>query len=157
MPITMALLLGGTLGSLGCFAEGSPPNSPIISSDLTNVAEPSPGQEGRGDKREDRVQDFTRFWLVEVTGTVVRVERLNLDKSGKNPKWMISFWMDCEEVEPEKLPQGFLLQEKEWKVKDFILKKWQEAEPVVGERLKVTGSGLGTAPSRLEVTSLSRL
>jgi hypothetical protein len=106
----------GTLSGLGCFAESSPPNSPMITGDLTNVTEPSLGPEGRGDKREDRVQDFTRFWLVEVTGTVVRVQRLNLDKSGKNPKWMISFWMDCEEVEPEKLPQGFLLEEKEWKV-----------------------------------------
>lgn len=112
----------------------------------------------KSDKGELAVEDFTGYWRIEVEGTVLSVNRENIDKSGRNPKWKISFTMQVESPNPELLPPGYELTDQvPWSVKSTDLARMNQEEPRVGDRLRVTGQGDGLAPRSFGVKGLSRL
>ncbi len=150
--IVLWIAVGLCIGCVSSAKEGSSssedtPVSPVQSHSKKGAEASSKGV--------PKVEDFTGYWMLEVRGTVVKVERKNIDKSGRNPKWMISFWMECDPPATAALPPGYTLtQEIRWKVKSTRLKEWEQSEPVVGDRLQLTARGYGLSPELFGVFSL---
>ena len=102
--------------------------------------------------------DFTGYWRIVVVGTVLSVTRENIDKSGRNPKWKISFTMDVEPPNPTLLPSGYEITSNVfWSVKSNDLNRMNQDEPKPGDRLKVTGQADGVSPKSFGVKGLEHL
>ena len=92
-------------------------------------------------------------WTLTVTGEVVRVDRENIDKSGRNPRYMLSFV-----VRPEQLDAAAgatLPDELAIRIADRELPRLG-AEPRVGEKVTMTARASGPRPATFYMQTLSR-
>jgi hypothetical protein len=94
-------------------------------------------------------------WILDATGAVVRVERENIDKSGRNPRFLLRIVLAPESVDapPEaRLPAQLVIQ-----VQESDLAKLGAAEPKAGARVKVKARGNGPAPATFYLTAIESL
>lgn len=94
-------------------------------------------------------------WVLRVTGDVVAIEREDLDKSGKNPKYMLTFRIKPVELDvaegatvPAEIPV---------RIKDADLARLAKTPPGVGDRVSVRAKASGPKPATFTITSIERL
>jgi hypothetical protein len=93
-------------------------------------------------------------WTLRVTGEVVAIDREDLDKSGRHPKYMLTFRIRPSSVEaPEgaKIPDEIPV-----RIKDLELDKKMKARPVVGDRITVTARASGPRPATFYVATVAK-
>ena len=94
-------------------------------------------------------------WTCIVTGDVASVEREDVDKSGRNPKWFYEFVVNA--VAVEGLPEGrHLPPAVTFRVAGAELERLKVAPPEVGEHVIVTARGNGPSPELFAVNGLKR-
>lgn len=94
-------------------------------------------------------------WQLTVTGAIVRVDREDLDKSGRQPKLMLSFV-----IEPETLdapPEATLPAELAIRIRDRELAQMIDAIPAPGDRVEMHARGNGPRPATLYLTAVRRI
>ena len=96
-------------------------------------------------------------WTLTVTGVVMRIDRENIDKSGRNPRYMLSFV-----VEPDGTPgsviapaEAALPVELAIRIADRELARFGTA-PEVGEIVTMTARANGPRPQTFYLTGLTR-
>lgn len=95
-------------------------------------------------------------WDLAVTGTVTRIDRENLDKSGRHPKYMLSLVIAPAAL--PRLPDGASLPaELAVRVKSVDLPKLTPDEIAVGDRVELTARANGPTPATLRLTAIKRL
>jgi hypothetical protein len=95
-------------------------------------------------------------WELAVTGTIARIDREDLDKSGRHPKYMLSFVVEPDL--PPSLPEGALLPaELAVRVKSLDLPRLTRDELSPGDRVELTARAHGPRPSTLKLTAIKRL
>lgn len=94
-------------------------------------------------------------WILGVTGDVVAVDREDLDKSGKHPKYMLTFRIKPVEVDvaegatvPDEIPV---------RIKDLDLARLAEVAPAVGDRVRMTAKASGPTPATFTLKTVERL
>jgi hypothetical protein len=94
-------------------------------------------------------------WVLRVTGDVVAVEREDLDKSGKNPKYMLTFRVKPVELDA---PDGATVPaEVPVRIKDSELARLTPQAPAVGDRVRLSAKANGPKPSTFYLTAVERL
>lgn len=94
-------------------------------------------------------------WTCTVTGDVASVERENVDKSGRNPKYFYQFVVNA--VAVADLPEGrHLPPQVTFRVAGADLERMKAAPPEVGEHVIITARGNGPSPELLAVAGLKR-
>ncbi|HTJ40581.1 MAG TPA: hypothetical protein VL463_00745 [Kofleriaceae bacterium] len=92
-------------------------------------------------------------WSLTVTGTVARVDRENIDKSGRNPRFNLSIVITPEALDA---PKGVTLPvELVFRIAERDLAK-HGAEPKVGEKITVTGAANGPKPRLFSIATIKR-
>ena len=95
-------------------------------------------------------------WVLTVTGEIVRVDRENIDKSGRNPKFALTFIV--RPTEGEGVPAGATLPaELPIRIHDRDLAKLIAREPVVGDRVVMSGKANGPRPATFYMTAVRPL
>ena len=96
-------------------------------------------------------------WTLTVTGVVTRIDRENIDKSGKNPRYMLSFI-----VEPDGRPgsviapaEAALPVELAIRIADRELPPLGGA-PEIGEIVTMTAKASGPRPQTFYLATLTR-
>lgn len=93
-------------------------------------------------------------WTLRVTGEVVAIEREDLDKSGRNPKYMLTFRIRPSSVEK---PDGATVPDEiPVRIKDAELAKKLATPPVVGDQVTVTARASGPRPATFYISSVAR-
>jgi hypothetical protein len=93
-------------------------------------------------------------WTLRLTGEVVAIEREDLDKSGRHPKYMLTFRIRPSSVEA---PEGATVPaEIPVRIKDLELAKKIEMPPVVGDRVTVTAKASGPRPATFYLATVAR-
>jgi hypothetical protein len=93
-------------------------------------------------------------WTLRVTGEVVAIDRQDLDKSGKNPKYMLTFRIRPSSVEA---PEGATVPDEiPVRIKDLELDKKMKPHPVVGDRITVTARASGPRPATFYVATVAK-
>ncbi len=93
-------------------------------------------------------------WTLRVTGEVVAIEREDLDKSGRNPKYLLTFRIRPSAIEK---PDGATVPaEIPVRIKDVELARKLATPPAVGERVIVTARASGPRPATFYVASIVR-
>lgn len=93
-------------------------------------------------------------WILTATGAVVRVERENIDKSGKNPRFLLRIVLAPESVDAP--PEARLSVELVLQIQDRDLAKLGP-EPKPGARIKVKARGNGPSPATFYLTAIESL
>lgn len=95
-------------------------------------------------------------WDLAVTGTVARIDRENLDKSGRHPKYLLSLVI-APTVAPT-VPAGAQLPaELAVRVKSIDLPKLTTDELGPGDTVELTARAHGPTPTTLRLTAIKRL
>lgn len=93
-------------------------------------------------------------WTLRVTGEVVAIEREDLDKSGRNPRYMLTFRIRPSSVDK---PDGATVPDEiPVRIKDVELAKKLAPAPAVGDRVTVTARASGPRPATFYVASVAR-
>ena len=92
-------------------------------------------------------------WTLTVTGVIARVDRENLDKSGKHPRYMLSFVITPEQLDAPR--EATLPAELAIRIADRELARFGP-EPTVGERVTMTARASGPKPATFYLASLTR-
>jgi hypothetical protein len=92
-------------------------------------------------------------WTLTVTGTVLRIDRENIDKTARNPKFMLSIVVDIEQIDAP--AEAILPAELAVRIADRELPRLG-GEPQVGERVTMRARASGNAPSTFYLTELTR-
>ena len=93
-------------------------------------------------------------WTLTVTGEVTRIDRENIDKSGRNPKYLLSFI-----VKPETLDapaEARVPAQVQFNSHERDLAQLTPTPPRVGDRVVMRGRGNGPAPAVFLLTSVER-
>lgn len=95
-------------------------------------------------------------WELTITGAVARIDREDLDKSGKNPKYLLSIVITPDEVPP--VPDGASLPaELAVRVKAIDLPRYTRATIERGDRVRARARASGYRPSTLKLLALDKL
>lgn len=94
-------------------------------------------------------------WVLRLTGEVVAIERENLDKSGRHPKYMLTFRV--RPVELEVPPGAMVPAEVPVRIKDLELARLTATPPAVGDRVRVSARANGPKPATFYITAVERL
>lgn len=95
-------------------------------------------------------------WDLAVTGTIARIDRENLDKSGRNPKFMLS--LVIAPAAAPTLPAGAQLPaELAVRVKSIDLPKLTPDPLAPGNAVELTARAHGPTPTTLRLTAIKRL
>ncbi len=98
---------------------------------------------------------MTGDWTLTATGEVTRIDRENIDKSGRNPRFMLSFVLRAETIEA---PEGTTLpDELTIRIADHELLRLADTEPAVGERVEMKARANGPRPTSLYLTAVRRV
>jgi hypothetical protein len=98
---------------------------------------------------------MTGDWTLTATGEVTRIDRENIDKSGRNPRFMLSFVLRTETLDA---PEGTTLPaELAIRIADRELARLSPTTPAVGERVTMTARANGPRPTSFYLTSVRRL
>ena len=92
-------------------------------------------------------------WTVQVTGTVAQIYRIDVDKSGRHPRFMVRLHLNVEAVDDAgadlELNPRLSVQGKETE----IIQQLGRA-PQVGDRVIVRSSGLEKQPKLLSIVGI---
>lgn len=92
-------------------------------------------------------------WKVKVTGEVVRVDREDVDKSGRNPKYFYTFVVRPTALDA--VPAGAVVPaELPIRVKGIELERITESPPKAGDRVVMTARASGPKPTFFYLTAL---
>ena len=92
-------------------------------------------------------------WMLKVTGEVVRVEREDVDKSGRNPKYFYTFVVRSSALDA--VPPGVVVpDEVPIRVKGAELERLTESPPKAGDRVVMTARASGEKPRTFYLVSL---
>jgi hypothetical protein len=92
-------------------------------------------------------------WTLRVAGEVVAIEREDLDKSGRHPKYMLTFRIEPSEIEA---PEGAVLPAViPARIKDLELDRLVKVRPAVGDRIVVTARASGARPATFYITAVA--
>jgi hypothetical protein len=97
-------------------------------------------------------------WTLTVTGAIARVERENIDKSGRNPRFLLRLVIapdgpDAIDAPAEaRLPAELAVQ-----ITEIDLAQLGAAEPRAGERVRLRARGNGPAPATFYLTGIEKL
>ena len=95
-------------------------------------------------------------WDLAVVGTVKRIDRENLDKSGRNPRYMLS--LVIEPARAPTLPAGARLpDELAVRIKGAELPRLTRDEIAPGDSVELTARANGPTPSTLRLTAIKRV
>jgi hypothetical protein len=95
-------------------------------------------------------------WELHVTGTIARIDRENLDKSGRHPKYLLSLVVTPAKVPV--LPEGAMLPaELAVRVKSIDLPKLTPDELEPGDQVELTARANGPEPTTLRLTAIKKL
>jgi hypothetical protein len=83
-------------------------------------------------------------WNLVVTGEIVRVDREDVDKSGRNPKYFIQLTVRPRALEAP--PEAQLGAQLVFRIRDRELAAMLPREPAVGEVYRLTGAASGPRP-----------
>lgn len=93
-------------------------------------------------------------WTLRVTGEVIAIDREDLDKSGRNPKYMLTFRIRPSSVEA---PDGATVPaEIPVRIKDLELAKKIAKPPAVGDRIAVTAKASGARPATFYLATVAK-
>jgi hypothetical protein len=93
-------------------------------------------------------------WTLHVAGEVVAIDREDLDKSGRHPKYMLTFRIRPSSVEA---PEGVTLPDEiPVRIKDVELEKKIATPPAVGDRVAVTAKASGRRPATFYLATVTR-
>lgn len=101
---------------------------------------------------------MTGYWNLTAVGTITRVEREDVDKSGRNPKYMYTYALRPETTSG--VPEGVTLPaELPLRAKSTDLERMLgSADPFAeGDRIEVTARGSDAAPTSFYVTAAKKL
>ena len=92
-------------------------------------------------------------WKLKVTGEVVRVERENIDKSGRNPKYFYTFVVRSTALDA--VPEGAVVpDEVPIRVKDVELERLTDSPPKTGDQVVMTARASGPRPQTFYLTAI---
>ena len=95
-------------------------------------------------------------WDLAVTGTIARIDREDLDKSGRHPKYMLSLVVTPARVPV--VPEGAMLPaELAVRVKSADLARLTPDELAPGDTVELTARANGPEPTTLRLTAIRRL
>lgn len=94
-------------------------------------------------------------WVLRVTGDIVAVDREDLDKSGKHPKFMLTFRV--RPVELDAAPGATVPDEVPVRIKDSELAKLSAVAPAVGDRVRLSAKANGPKPATFYLTAIEKL
>ena len=95
-------------------------------------------------------------WDLAVRGRIARIDREDLDKSGRHPQYMLSFVIDPEQ--PPALPEGALLPgELAVRIKGLDLQRLTKEELAAGDVVELTARANGPRPTTLRLTAIRRV
>ena len=93
-------------------------------------------------------------WTLRVTGEIVAIEREDLDKSGRSPRYMVTFRIRPSAVEK---PDGATVPDEiPVRIKDSELAKKLAMAPVAGDHVTVTARASGPRPATFYVATIAR-
>lgn len=98
---------------------------------------------------------MTGPWELAATGTVVRVEREDRDKTGRGQKVTYVFFIKPEVVHAGR-PDAKLGEEIAFRALDTDLAKLTPDPPKIGDRVKMTGRGDGRTPDSFYLLAVHR-
>lgn len=97
----------------------------------------------------------TGDWILRVTGDVVGIDREDLDKSGRNPKYMLTFRIKPVEIDaahgatvPDEVPV---------RIKDLDLARIAKVPPAIGDRVRMTAKASGPKPATFTLQTVETL
>lgn len=93
-------------------------------------------------------------WTLTVTGEIVRVDTENIDKSGRNPRYLVSFIVRPDKVEAP--PEARLAAEIQIDSHERDLAKLTPTPPRAGDRVTMRAQGNGPQPAVFLLTSVER-
>ncbi|CAG0933337.1 hypothetical protein TFLX_03006 [Thermoflexales bacterium] len=92
-------------------------------------------------------------WTVQVTGTVTQVYRMDVDKSGRHPRFMVRLHLEVEAVDDAgaglELNARLSVQGKETEITQQLGRA-----PQVGDRVMVRSSGTEKQPKQLSIDGI---
>ncbi len=91
-------------------------------------------------------------WTLTVTGEIVRIDRENIDKSGKNPRYVLSFVIAPERHDAP--AEAALPSELAIRIKDSELAALAPAEPHVGQVVTMRARANGPRPATFYLTAI---
>jgi hypothetical protein len=92
-------------------------------------------------------------WVLRATGEVVAIDREDIDKSGRNPKYMLTLRLRPSSVEA---PEGATVPaEIPVRIKDAELARKTATPPLVGDRITVTARASGPRPATFYLATLA--
>jgi hypothetical protein len=94
-------------------------------------------------------------WVLRGTGDIVAVDREDLDKSGKHPKYMLTFRV--KPVELDIAAGATVPAEVPVRIKDSELARMSPVAPAVGDRVRLAAKASGPRPATFYLTSIERL
>jgi hypothetical protein len=95
-------------------------------------------------------------WSLAVTGTVTRIDREDLDKSGRNPNFMLS--LVIQPAEAPEVPDGARLpDELAVRIKGSELPRLTPDDIAAGDAVELTARASGAAPRTLYLTAIKRV
>jgi hypothetical protein len=93
-------------------------------------------------------------WEARVTGEVIEVERRNVDKSGRAPKYFYVYRVRAESLDG--VPAGVTVPDPvSIRIKDVELERLTKRAPEVGDRVVMTGRASGARPDSLYLTAVT--
>jgi len=93
-------------------------------------------------------------WILTVTGEVVRIDRENIDKSGRNPRYVLSFVLAPDPGSIDAPAEATLPDELAIRVADRELARLTDRAPVEGDRVVMTARASGPRPATFYLASL---
>jgi hypothetical protein len=100
------------------------------------------------------VFEETQGWVIKVKGTVKSLSKTDVDKSGRNPKYMCFFTVNTEEISYENC--DFELGETiQFRAKESQLSQAIGRAITSGDRVEITSTGIERSPRMLSVSTIS--
>lgn len=96
-------------------------------------------------------------WLLTVTGEIVRVDREDIDKSGRNPKYVLSFIVRPDSPDAIDAPvEAVLPAELALRIQDRELRRLAAVAPQVGDRVRLRARASGPRPATFYLIAIDR-
>jgi hypothetical protein len=98
------------------------------------------------------------YWMITAVGTIARVERADVDKTGRNPKYIYTFVLRPEHTAG--VPDGVTLPaELSLRAKDVELERMtgSRAPFAAGDRVEITARGSDLTPTAFHLTAARKL
>lgn len=96
-------------------------------------------------------------WVLTVTGEIVRIDRQNIDKSGRNPRYVLSFVVRADSPAAIEAPAEVTLPaELAVRIQDRELPRLTSVTPRVGDRLRFQARASGPHPATFYLIAIDQ-